>query len=145
MSKASIVFNFTVHALFWGVIAGAVLGGFATYSPNINWSAITAGVLNGVVSGGMAGLINGIVLGLVTVRFFHPLQTRKGYRGRITLYALLLSVSLVLLLMWLISRQPNSDLPLARSSLLLFTFVPAAPILGYFAASWYLKSQTPIE
>jgi MFS family permease len=84
MSTTTIVEEFVLRSLFWGILLGPVVGGLFQLAFFRSVTPWFLGIVLGFIGGMVLGVLNGIVLGVVTARFFAVLDNVDKYRSTIS-------------------------------------------------------------
>jgi hypothetical protein len=142
MNKLELIFNFTLRAVFWGVVCCGILGAIGAL---LGRTPILTGVISGAVAGVIAGLLDGLIIGIATAQYFYPLKTRRNYDLKLTLFGSGLTLIILPLIAEVIARLPNSDAPFLWLFSHLLMWIISVPIIGYFVTAWYLKTHAPID
>jgi hypothetical protein len=150
MPKLMLVLNFTMRAMLLAIVLSAVLGAlfpclctFNLLAP-LYYGPLGAGI--GLLVGVPLGAFSGLIMGLVTVKFFDPLENEKQYRKVMLLTAVAITLPASLLgflpfFPWYQSYTQESwrVVFLAGTPAVIATI--AAAVAAHWVSTWYIESQ----
>ena len=142
MSHTSIIANFVIRSLAWGIVLGAVVGilfQLAFLGP-VAYGLF--GIILGIVAGSVLGIVNGLVLAVSTLQFPNPLNDVDAYKKSLSKasvgFTLVGSGIIFFVLVWLLTNSTIFALFIALAASIF------ASLAAFYAcqrvSAWYINS-----